>query len=285
MMRRSMASFLTSNPGATSGPAGAVPSVSFKEYGIWEGPLQDDAKAKLLINMHDYWCATKVDRDLVVAEITGKKYFVDENARHAIPRRVFKMLNKEHADALCERGCLALGQLKYYTTIENERIADRHEGMFITYAEGSRYSIATVMGAGSHVLVYCTTKDANAQFGYDACVEISQPAAFSRVMAKAVAEHFKGRNEFVRVEHSKCVYQHSRVIAGRLHGFTEALLKLGEMSVDTINILSDKKYLIKESTHAKDSEYRFAFVMKTDVPDKLTVVECPEVIDFCRRVR
>ncbi len=103
-------------------------------------------------------------------------------------------------------------------------------------------------------------------------------------MAKAIAEHFKGRNELVRVEHSKCVYQHSRVVAGRLHGFSEGLVHLGELSVDTIDVLSDKKYLIKESTYAKDSEYRFAIVMRTDVPD-YTVIECPQVARFCRRVR
>jgi hypothetical protein len=283
-MRRSMASFLSRNPGATSGPAGAVHSVNLSEYGIWEGPLKDEDKAKLLINMHDYWCTAKVDRDLVVTEIIRKRYFVDQNRRRATPTRVFKMLKEEHADSLCERGCLGLGPLNYYITVENEKIADKHGGMFITYAEGSRYSIATVTGAGSHVLVYCTTKDANARFGYEACVEISQPAAFSQVVAKAVAEHFKGRNELVRVEHSKCVYQHSRVIAGRLHGFSEGLVHLGELSVDTIDVLSDKKYLIKESTHAKDSEYRFAIVMRTDVPD-YTVIECPQVARFCRRVR
>ena len=284
MMRRSMAAFLSRNPGATSGPAGVVHSVNLSEYGIWEGPMKDEDRAKLLINMHDYWCSAKVDPDLVIEEIMRNRYFVDQNRRHAIPTRVFKMLKTEHADLLCERGCLGLGPLKYYTTVENEKIADKHEGMFITYAEGCRYSIATVTGAGSHVLVYCTTKDSNARFGYEACVEISQPEAFSRALATAVRERFKGRNELVRVEHPKCVYQHSRAIAGRLHGFSEDLIHLGELSVDTIDVLSDKKYLIKESTHAKDSEYRFAVVMRTDVPD-YTVIECPQAATFCRRVR
>jgi hypothetical protein len=282
--KRQMASFLSKNPGTTTGPAGVVHSVNLSEYGIWEGPLNDEDKARLLINMHDYWCTAKVNRDLIVKEIVSKKYFIDQNRRAAISRHVFKMLRKEHADALCERGCLGLGPLNYYTTVENKKISDRHEGMFITYAEGSRYSIATVSGAGSHVLVYCTTTDVNAQLGYDACVEISEPAAFSQVLAKAVAEQFKGRNELVRAEHSKCVYQHSRVIAGRIHGFSEELIHLGELSVDTIDVLSDKKYLIKESTHATDSEYRFAIVMRTDVPE-YTVIECPQVARFCRRVR
>ena len=49
-------------------------------------------------------------------------------------------------------------------------------------------------------------------------------------------------------------------------------------------MLSDKKYLIKESTHAAEKEYRFAFVMKTDVPD-YTDIECPEAAKLCRRVR
>jgi hypothetical protein len=284
MIGRSMASFLSRNPGVTTGPAGIVHSVKLSEYGIWEGPLKDEDKANLLINMHDYWCGAKVDRELVVTEIRRKRYFVDQHQSQSTPSRVFKMLKKEHADLLCERGCLGLGPLKYYTTVENEKIADEHEGMFITYADGSRYSIASVTGAGSHVLVYCTTKDTNAWFDYEACVEISQPAAFSELVASAVAEHFRGRNELVRVEHSKCVYQHSRVIAGRLHGFSEALVQIGELSVDTIDVLSDKKYLIKESTHAKDSEYRFAIVMRTDVPN-YTVINCPQVVRFCRRVR
>jgi hypothetical protein len=280
-----MASFLSRYPGATSGPAGVVHSVDIFYWSLHDGSLTDDERAKLLIYLHDTFFEIKVDRELVVTEIKRKKYFVDQNRRSAISSRVFKMLSKAHQDLLCERGCLALGPLAYYTKVENERIADRHEGMFITYAQGSKLSIASVNRAGSHILVYCTTKDANARFGYDACVEICQPAAFSRVVAKAVAEHFKGRNDLVRVEHSKCVYQPSRVIAGRLRGFHQALADLGEVSVDTIDVLSDKKYIIKESTHAKDSEYRFAFVMKTDVPDSVSVIECPEAVKFCRRVR
>jgi hypothetical protein len=80
------------------------------------------------------------------------------------------------------------------------------------------------------------------------------------------------------------VYQHTRIIFGQLHGFSEALIKLGELSVNTIDVLSDKKYRIKESTHRKESEYRFAFVMKTDVPE-YTVIKCPEAAKLCRRVR
>jgi hypothetical protein len=148
----------------------------------------------------------------------------------------------------------------------------------------ARYSIASVSGAGRHVLLYCTTTDRNAQFGYDACVEISQPELFSQVVASAVVQHFKGRNQLVRPERSKCVYQHTRIISGRLSGFSETLIQLGELSVDTIDVLSDKKYRIKESTHRKEAEYRFAFVMKTDVPD-YSVIKYPEVAKFCRRVR
>lgn len=279
-----MASFLTSKPGATTGPAGVVHSVSLSEYAIFDKPLSDEDKAKLLVNMHDHWLGGKVDRDLIVREISRKRYFFDQQLTSATPRSVFKMLKKEYADALCERGCVGLGTLKYYTTFENENIADRHEGLFVSYAEGERYSVASVTGAGSHVLVCCTTTDPDADFGYEACVAISDPEAFSRLVAKAIAEKFKGRNKLVRVGHSECVYQHSRVIAGRLHGFYEELVHLGEVSVDTIDVLSDKKYLIKESTHATEKEYRFAFVMKTDVPD-YTVIECAEAAKLCRRVR
>jgi Amidohydrolase len=227
--------------------------------------------------------ATKVDRSLAIREIINKRYFADIKTHVAAPRRIFKHLKKEHADSLCERGELGLGPLNYYTTIENKNIADEHEGLFLTYAEGARHSIASVSGGGNHVLVYCTTTDLNAQFGYDACVEISQPELFARAIASAVVQHFKGRNELVRAEHTKCVYQHTRIISGRLHGFSEALIQLGELSVDTIDVLSDKKYLIKESSYRKDSEYRFAFVMRTDVPE-YTVIKCPEATKFCRRI-
>jgi hypothetical protein len=150
-------------------------------------------------------------------------------------------MRKEHAISLCERGELGLGPLNYYTTVENKNIADKHEGWFVTYAEGTQFSVASVSAAGSHVLLYCTTTDRNAQFGYDACVEVSQPELFSQVVASAVEQHFKGRNQLARAEHSKCVYQHTRIISGRLHGFSEGLIELGELSVDTIDVLSDKK--------------------------------------------
>jgi hypothetical protein len=253
-----MASFLSTTPGATNGPAGAVHSVNLWEYGVWPGPLKDGERANLLINMHDYFFPTTKGDRLVFREITTKKYFLGRRVRVASPRRVFKHLKREHAVSLCESGEFGLGPLNFYTTIENENIADKHEGLFVTYAEGFRCSIASVNGAGKHVLLYCTTTNRNAQFGYDACVEISQPEHFAQALASAVAQHFKGRNVLVRSEHSKCVYQHSRIISGRMHGFSEALVHLGELSVDTIDVLSDKKYLIKEKSHAKDSEYRFA---------------------------
>jgi hypothetical protein len=279
-----MATFLSRIPGATTGPAGLVHSVSLSEYGIWEGRLKDEDRANLLINMHEHCIPTKGDRKLVIREIRRKKYFVDERRPTAAPRRVFKNLKPEHAESLCEGGELGLGPLNYYATIENEYIVDKHEGLLITYAESDRYSIATVSGAGRHVLLYCTTLSQNTQFGYGACVEISHPKLFSQVVASAIARHFNGKNQLVRAEHSRCVYQHSRIISGRLHGFSDALIKLGELSVDTIDVLSDRKYLIKESTHEKEAEYRFAFVMKTDV-EGYTVIKCPEAAKLCRRVR
>ena len=94
-----MASFL-SNTGATTGPAGVVHSVNLSEYGIWQGPLKDDDRAKLLINMHDYFFPTKADRKRAIKEIINKRYFADKRAYVATPRRVFKHLRKEHADTL-----------------------------------------------------------------------------------------------------------------------------------------------------------------------------------------
>ena len=165
-----MASFLRRAPHATTGPVGLVHSVNLSEYGVWPGPLKDNDRANLLINMHDYFFPDKVGRNLAIKEIRNKKYFVDRGINVDAPRHVFKHMREEHAISLCERGELGLGPLNYYTTIENENIADKHEGWFITYAEGARYSIASVSGAHRHVLLYCTTTDRNAQFGYDACV-------------------------------------------------------------------------------------------------------------------
>lgn len=175
-----MASFLSRTPGATTAPAGSVHSVNLMEYGIWEGRLKDNDRANLLINMHDYFFPNKVDHNLAAAEIRNKRYFFDKGANASTPRHVFKHMRKEHAISLCERGELGLGPLNYYTTIENKNIVDKHEGWFITYAEGARFSIASVNGAGSHVLLYCTTTDPNVQFGYEACVEIGQPRLFCR---------------------------------------------------------------------------------------------------------
>src|SRR5262245_33247365 len=123
-----MASFLSRTPGATTGPAGRVHSVNLAEYGIWEGRLNDNDRANLLINMHDYFFPTKVNRNLAIKEIRNKRYFVDKGVNVAAPRHLFKHMRKEHAVSLCERGELGLGPLNYYTTIENENIADKHEG-------------------------------------------------------------------------------------------------------------------------------------------------------------
>jgi hypothetical protein len=280
-----MASFMTSKPGMTHGPAGPVHSVKLGEYVLFEKPLSDDERAKLLINMHDHWCMSKENRNSIVREIKRKRYFTDGVLKPGIPRRLFKIMKARYADMLCENGVLGLGPLNYYQKVEDQDIYDKHEGVFIAYAEGEKCAVASVSEAGSHVLLYCTTTEPDARFeGYDACVEIRDPEAFMRATANSVSAHFSGRNELLRVEQSPCVYQHSRIVAGRLSGFSEALIHLGEISVDTIEVLSAKKYLIKETAYASDSEYRIAFGMRTDVLD-YTVVECREVIGYCRRVR
>jgi hypothetical protein len=73
-----MATFLSRTPGATTGPIGSVHSVNLVEYGIWEGPLKDNDRANLLINMHDYFFPNKVDRNLAIREIRNKRYFADK---------------------------------------------------------------------------------------------------------------------------------------------------------------------------------------------------------------
>jgi hypothetical protein len=67
-----MASFLSRTPGATTGPVGWVHSVKLAEYGIWKGPLNDNDRANLLINMHEYFFPNKVDRSLAITEIRKK---------------------------------------------------------------------------------------------------------------------------------------------------------------------------------------------------------------------
>jgi len=279
-----MASFLSTHPGMTTGPAGLVPSAKLFEFLKLNGKPKDEDRAKALLYLHDKCCTPKVDRELIVREIARKKYFIEHEHHPSTPKRIFKMLERKHADSLCERGCVGLGPLNYYTAVENKEIEDKHEGIFVVYAEGQRYSVLAATGVGSHVLVYCTTTDSTKNFGNDACVEIRQPEAFSAEIAKAITAKFKGKNELARVEQSNCVYQCSRVIAGRLQGFAEELVHLNELSVNTIDVITDKKYLIKEITHAGDSEYRFAFVMKADVPD-YAVIESAELTKYCRRVR
>jgi hypothetical protein len=195
------------------------------------------------------------------------------------------MMKSAHADMLCREGIIGLGPLNYYTTVENKRIADGSEGLFITHAEGEKKSVWSVTSIGNHVLVYCTTTNTDAQFeGYDACVEIADPARFAEIISATITKKFAGKNRLSLIESSRCVYQHSRIISGPLHGFTEALIELGEMSRDTIDVLSNKKYLIKESSFSRDCEFRFAFVMETDVTDYV-LLSCPDVTSMCRRLR
>lgn len=280
---QNMAKFMSSRPGATTGPAGHVHSVTLGEY-IITGPLNQPNLVKFLMYLHDDWCVVTARREDVLREVRRRLYFRGEDKQERVPRRVFKKMMARHADALCAKGQIGLGPVRYYTAVENRRIVDPHEGFFIAHAAGVEQAVTAVLSAGQHVLVYCTTLDESAPFpGYDACVEISDPAAFARAVSRSVAAHFGRSNHLALMEHGPCVYQHSRILSGRLHGFTEALVRMGELSVDTIDVLTHKQYLIKERAYAKDAEYRFAFVMRRDVPD-YTVVECAEAASFCRRI-
>jgi hypothetical protein len=256
--------------------------VTLGEYLITER-LDGQEQANLLMYLHDKWVGTANHKDLL-REVRQKRYFKDGDLHKRVPRCLFKKMRAVHADALCAKGEIGLGPVRYYTDVANKRIADPNEGWFVAHAVGSEHSVTAALGAGQHVLVYCTTLDRNAPFpGYDACVEITDPTAFARAVSRSVAAYFGRSNELVRVEHGRCVYQHSRILSGQLDAFSEALVRLGELSVDTIDVLSDKQYLIKERAHAKDAEYRFAFVMRTDVRD-YTIVKCSEAAAFCRRV-
>jgi hypothetical protein len=137
---------------------------------------------------------------------------------------------------------------------------------------------------GDHLLIFYTTGDVKAEFeGYDACVEIIDGNRFAAVISAGLDKHFAGKNRVTSIESSEWVYQHSRIISGHLHGFNEALLEFGELSKDTIDVLSDKKYLIKESSYSKDREYRFAFSMQRDVNEYVFAC-CPEITAVYRRV-
>src|SRR5262249_37082147 len=164
-------------------------------YLIFERLLDGQELADLLMYLHDKWCPATADRAHLILEVRQKRYFKDGGILKRVPRRLFKKMKAVHADALCARGEVGLGAVRYYTAVENKRIADANEGWFIAYAVGSEHSVSASLGAGQHVLVYCTTMDKNAPFpGYDACVEITDPTAFAREVSRSVAAHFGQSN-------------------------------------------------------------------------------------------
>lgn len=272
-----------STSGITSGPVGLTHSITLGEYCVYQNPVSETDNKNILLYLHNKWIGAH-NSDDIISEIHKRKYLNTGRLRLSIPKRIFKKMKAEYADLLCKNGIVRLGRLSSYEKNENPAIADRNEGLFICQAVGQNKTVYATVRANEHVLVYCVTKDINATFdSYDSCVEISNPAEFAARLGKALQMKFAGKNALKYSTMADCHYQHSRIVRGALHGFAEALVDLGELSVDTIDVVSDRKFIIKEQRFIADNEFRFAFVMQGDVQNYVTI-ECTDIIRLCRRV-
>ena len=253
------------------------------EYCVYQNPVSDTDNEKILWYLHNKWINSP-NSDDIISEIHKRKYLNTDRLKLSIPKRLFKKMKAEYADLLCNNGIVRLGALSFYEKCENHAIKDSNEGLFICQAVGQDKTVYAVVRTNEHVLVYCVTKDLNANFdGYDACVEILNPGEFAMRLRNALNIKFAGKNALKYSIMARCHYQHSRIVCGALHGFAESLVDLGELSVDTIDVIADRKFIIKERQFIADNEFRFAFVMQGDVQNYVTI-ECPDIIGLCRRI-
>jgi hypothetical protein len=217
-------------------------------------------------------------------EIRRRAYLHNRSSSSAFPHRLYKMLKAAHADALCSKGEFGIGPLRYYTEVEQKSIQDIDEGRFITLAHNSERTILAVIGVGNHTVVYCTSRDPKATFsGYDACVEITQPAKYFHAMEAAITRTLGATNRIKGSSNGACHYQHTRIVEGRLRRSAAATAAKGILSFETIDTIANHKFLIKDMRFLADQEYRFAFELETDVLQYCVITE-PALTQMCRRI-
>lgn len=276
-----MATSYMSSTGLTTGPRGSRPSFLLSEYIIFKGILSKKDLKNLLVNQH-YRFFGQLDQN-VIKEINKRRYLNCDSMTGKYPKILYKMMKSENANKLCDFGSVMLGSIPYYAKTENTSIRDGLEGSFLSLAIGKNLSVASLVGTGNHVLCFCTTEDQSVRFdGYDACVEIREPSLFANLVSQSLKKELSG-HVMQEVILGSCNYQFSRVIIGKMHDYNEALMHLGELSVETVDVLSNHKFRLKPARYAHESEFRMAFVMDHDVPSYVAL-KCPEIRNLCRRL-
>ncbi|MCK1407664.1 hypothetical protein [Bradyrhizobium sp. 76] len=252
---------------------------------VLDARISREDLAKTLAYCHRTYLPEWTSSD-VELEIARGKYLDLRSPSRPTPSRLYKMWPAKHADNLVKLGIIRLNPALYFTTVEAPAIKDEREAAFIECGIGVERIVVNASTIGRHSLLFCTTTDRSVRFeGYDSCVEVTNPEGFLSELSNALQlrSAASGANRLMQVGHSRCSYQHSRVVVGPMHGFNEHLVKLGEISWDTINILSPQKFFIKGADNQPEREYRMVFTMEFDVTGPVDL-EIKKLSDYCRRL-
>jgi hypothetical protein len=255
---------------------------SVYEVAGWDFAISHDELARLLKERH-----AKLPRFVgtsladVEREIKKRSYLLTHRLfDYGTPKRIYKMLKREHLDAFLKDGTIGLGPISYYRTAADP-IVDHDEGQFVLFGIGDRTTIFCVCGLGTNIFAYCTTTNHKVRFaGYDACLQIRHVNGFGRAVTRALNEHLKAHgNRVLRSLWAPCHYQYSRVVGGKLEGSNDNIQ--AHVSSLFVDIVGEGKFFIKPNPFSHESEYRLIWVLEQSVEDYL-VFKCPEAIKYCR---
>jgi hypothetical protein len=203
---------------------------------------------------------------------------------------VYRYMPKQFVDDFFNHGKLRIGSFKKFKQNENIQKGDKSEGNAYIVGSSSTLSFMSVANYGSDAFVLSTSlviiNELQTLFESDDCIVITDPISFAIEVSKKV-EHFRG------LLVGACRYQPNKTIQRNIPNIDIDSLRVSEndhgIDVNKLFALSstvagDDVFFNKLMIHSPQHEFRFIwFTWNGDVADFIDI-ECPEAIQFCRRL-
>ncbi|MFN9691136.1 MAG: hypothetical protein ACK551_03450 [Vampirovibrionales bacterium] len=223
-------------------------------------------------NMH---CVTNIENDL-----NDLTYLPEITLRQPTKERIVKMSRKEHVDAFFKHGKLRLGSLETYRQIEHAQIGDISEGNLVLILKNSLMSRILDLQCGYNHHVFCcytghTNHNVMQEFGYDDGFEIENISGFRQAISNTL--------NIKEVRSGECLYKNLKALVLDVPSTFNLDINFGMQLSQSLQLSQMAHYFLKNKHFSHQQEYRFVWENPNRVSNFIDI-ECPEAIQFCKRL-
>lgn len=208
-----------------------------------------------------WWFQLRDENEILLNQVPGE--------------RIIKMTKRIHLDGFLSDGTLQLGTAIYYAGHENPEVGDPMESApIVLIGERLGYTQAVAVQGGLDHFLFCAAlgepdEEIMRNFGYDACYEVTQPAAF----AAAVQDALDAQGGAF----GRCLYTPYRALRGAISE-QASLMRIDHRLMD---MLGSARNFLKPKRFEGQREFRFTWKMPAEKHGTL-LIKCPEAIAFIR---